>query len=113
MHKATTADSFWAKVDKSGDCWKWTGAHNNMGYGVTGVNGRHIGAHRAAYEFTFGDIPAGLVIDHLCGERACCNPAHMEPVSQRENIRRGSSPVARQMRVINKRKQTQGAQSVG
>lgn len=53
--------------------------------------GRTGSAHRAAYELLVGVIPEGLVIDHLCRHRSCVNPAHMEPVTQGENIRRGEA----------------------
>jgi HNH endonuclease len=53
-------------------------------------------AHRVAYEMWFGPIPDGLVIDHLCRNRACVNPAHMEPVTHRENLLRGTGASARQ-----------------
>lgn len=85
-------DKFWANVDRSDPsvCWEWTGTRSAKGYGVfSGVR-----AHRAAYELLVGPIPAGLTIDHLCRNRACINPAHLEPVTNRENILRGESPSA-------------------
>lgn len=91
---------FWAKVER-GDaaaCWPWTGHRDDNGYGLGngygrfrlgGQNGPRYYAHRLAYELLIGPIPEGLVIDHLCSNRACVNPAHMEPVSIAENVRRG------------------------
>lgn len=89
---------FWSKVEKTENgCWHWRGALRN-GYGVInagGHNGRTLYAHRVAYEALVGQIPAELQLDHLCRNRACCNPAHLEPVTQRENILRGTSVAAR------------------
>lgn len=85
---------FWSKVDysKSGehDCWVWLGKLNNYGYGIVFRNGKELSAHRVSYELMFGEIPAGLVIDHLCRNRACVNPMHMQPVTNSENVSRGS-----------------------
>lgn len=70
-------------------CWEWMGARLPCGYGVIkNPNGTTL-AHRLLFEMLKGPIPAGLVIDHLCRNRACVNPAHMEPVTTLENIRRG------------------------
>lgn len=87
-------------VEKDGPngCWLWRGAKNNHGYGQTIRDGVRIYAHRASYEFHIGSIPEGLTLDHLCRTPACVNPAHLEPVSQEENIRRGSSPPAENAR---------------
>jgi hypothetical protein len=88
---------FWAKVSPCpmSGCWIWTGWHMGKGYGSTRHNGRGIPTHRLAYEALVGPIPHGLQLDHLCRVRCCCNPAHMEPVTQQENIRRGDAGKAR------------------
>ena len=80
-------ERFWAKVDKSGDCWIWQGSKTN-GYGVCSFMGRHTRAHRVSYELLVGPIPEGLHMDHLCCVRDCVNPDHLEPVTQAENNRR-------------------------
>lgn len=70
-------------------CWEWTGARTRNGYGHVKVGGIHWMAHRYAYTVQVGPIPDGLQLDHLCRNRACINPAHLEPVSHGENLRRG------------------------
>ena len=85
---------FWQKVEKSADCWNWIGVKNSGGYGQLQVKGRMVYAHRYAYELLTGPIPSGLTIDHLCRNRACVYPAHMEPVSRGGNVLRGEAPTA-------------------
>lgn len=72
-------------------CWVWLGATNKKGYGhIRGVeNGPLVAVHRAAYELAKGAIPEGLEVDHLCFERACLNPEHLEAIDHAENVRRG------------------------
>ena len=77
----------------AGDCIVWTGTTNNRGYGMIGVADKDVLAHRLAYELARGPIPEGLTLDHLCRNRICVNPAHLEPVTMRENIRRGIKGV--------------------
>ncbi len=80
---------FWDRVEKTERCWLWRGATNGQGYGVIGVDGHQRYAHRLSYELFVGPIPDGLELDHLCRTPACVNPAHLEPVTHQENIRRG------------------------
>ena len=79
-------------------CSIWPGSISSEGYGRYWRDGRQVYAHRAAFEAAFGPIPDGLVIDHLCRNRACVNPEHMEAVSTRETTLRADSPAARAAR---------------
>lgn len=91
-------DRFWTKVqvDWASGCWVWIGHLNDAGYGtLRWWNKPMQRAHRVAYIELVGEIPDGLQLDHLCRNRACCNPAHLEPVTQRENVLRGEGPSAR------------------
>jgi len=105
----TLAQRFWPKVKIGSpqDCWEWQGAKYSNGYGCIGEGGKfgaHLCAHRVAYELTKGAIPEGLVIDHLCRNIICVNPAHLEAVTQKENNRRGvgaSGTNARKQGCIN------------
>lgn len=72
-----------------GDCWIWNGILTPKGYGKLKVDRRWKFAYRYSYELFKGDVPEGLVLDHLCRQPACVNPDHLEPVTNRENILRG------------------------
>lgn len=74
-------------------CWIWTAGLSVGGYAKFSQGQRTVLGHRYAYEHTIGPIPEGLVIDHLCRNRSCVNPAHMEPVTPGENVRRGDLPA--------------------
>lgn len=76
------------------DCWEWNMAQNNKGYGSIRWNHQTKVAHRAVYELLVGDIPEGLTLDHLCLNKKCVNPNHLEPVANRENNARGNSRSA-------------------
>lgn len=90
-------DRFFSKVRMTDGCWVWTAGRstNQFGHGVFSV-GRGVskGAHRFMYEQVVGPIPEGCVLDHLCRNTSCVRPDHLEPVPQRVNLHRGTSPVA-------------------
>lgn len=77
-------------VDRTDGCWIWTGHVGKRGYGtVMGERRKPLLAHRVMYEKYVGPIPDGLQLDHLCRNRKCVNPKHLEPVTTQENTRRG------------------------
>lgn len=80
---------FWSKVEKTNNCWVWKGYKTNDDYGRFMINGKIIYAHRFAYELLRGNIPQGLILDHLCRNPACVNPSHLEIVTHKQNILRG------------------------
>ena len=84
------------RIDTSG-CWVWIGAIRSDGYGVLRHNGKTVRAHRFLYEQIRGAIPAGLDLDHLCRNRACCNPYHLEAVDRATNLRRGETITAKNL----------------
>ena len=69
-------------------CWNWIGAVNRKGYGSAQVRGVKHNAHRAVYLESGLQIPVGYHLDHICRNKLCVNPAHMEPVTLQENVRR-------------------------
>jgi len=75
-------------------CYEWRGVKNSDGYGHLNVDGRYERTHRAAYKLLVGPIPDGLQLDHLCRNRACWNPQHLEPVTSRENTMRSNQSLA-------------------
>ncbi len=88
-------ERFWSKVDKREDgCWVWIAGTFPTGYGRFFVGGVRRRAHRIAYEALVGPVPDGLELDHLCRVRNCVNPAHLEPVTHAENMRRGCQATA-------------------
>ena len=83
-----------ATPEPNSGCWLWDRAISQTGYGNICVDGKYRGAHRVVYEALVGPIPEGLHLDHRCRVRACVNPNHLEPVSQRENSLRGVGAAA-------------------
>jgi hypothetical protein len=84
-------------------CVIWTGSLDIGGYGQIGVGSKRDRTntkrkvHRLLYELTVGPVPAGLDLDHLCRNRACCRPDHLEPVTRRENLARGTGLIGQQL----------------
>ena len=76
------------RLDITTGCHVWEGATTDRGYGSFYVDGRRIGAHRFSFEREHGVIPYGLTIDHLCFNKRCVNPEHMEAVTNEENLAR-------------------------
>ena len=87
------SERFWKYVEKTNSCWLWNGFVSQRGYGSYSCkrNGerRSYKAHRLAYEMCVGPIPSGRALDHLCRNRKCVRPDHLEPVTWRENTLRG------------------------
>lgn len=73
--------------DKNG-CWNWTAFINKGGYSIIMIQGKPRRGHRISYEEFIGEIPHKLDLDHLCRNRKCINPKHLEPVTRKENLRR-------------------------
>lgn len=78
----------------AGVCWEWQAAVDPNGYGRFSISGRMLGAHRVAYILLVGPIADDLDLDHLCRNRRCVRPSHLEPVTRRENLLRGETLVA-------------------
>lgn len=106
-------ERFWQKVDKNGPaptcrpelgpCWLWLAALNGGGYGQFWIDGqirRYV--HRISWELEHGPSPEGMDLDHRCRVRRCVNPAHLEPVTHAENVRRGDSPAMSRARQLAK-----------
>ena len=84
-------ERFWPKVLVMENCWEWIGVLNP--YAGIRIGGKMRKAHRVSYEHFKGSIPEGLELDHLCRNVRCVNPDHLEPVTHRENVRRGARVI--------------------
>lgn len=76
-------------TDPINGCWTWTGPVATNGYARVDHQGRNWALHRLIYTLTVSPVPHHLVLDHLCHNRICCNPRHLEPVTNQENVWRG------------------------
>ena len=84
---------FWSKVEKDpGGCWNWTASKYRNGYGSFWDGTRGVKAHRFSWEQINGVVHEGFELDHLCRNKECVNPQHLEAVTHRENIMRGDGP---------------------
>ena len=93
--RKSTHELFWSKValpDANG-CMVWTASLKSNGYGQFHIEGKNLYAHRVAYLWLVGPIPDGLQLDHLCRNRKCVAPDHLEAVTQQENLRRGDAGI--------------------
>ena len=98
----TALDRFWSQVDVGNSpagCWRWLGNMTSHGYARMVYDRREIRVSRLIYEATFGALPGGHHIDHLCRTRWCVNPLHLEAVLPGENVRRGLLPVINRWRI--------------
>lgn len=100
IHPDSLIERFWIKVSRGSesDCWEWRAARSRSGYGLFRVGGAGtspVNAYLVAYEIMVGAIPDGAFLDHLCRNRLCVNPSHLEPVTPRVNTLRGVGPTAR------------------
>lgn len=98
MSRPTFEERLWSRITIADGCWEWTHS-KQRGYGWIGKgNGRHVFAHRVVYELFRGPVPAGKQLDHLCRNRACVNPEHLDVVTARVNVLRGDGLPARNAR---------------
>lgn len=74
-------------------CWEWAGTIN-FGYGIVRHESKNCRVHILMYEMFVGSVPEGMQLDHLCRNRKCCRPDHLEPVTSKENVRRGLLALA-------------------
>lgn len=93
MFTKETLEQIYSIPEPNTGCWLWLGSIKPEGYGRYNDHGKFLYAHRISYELFRGKIPAGLTLDHLCRNRACINPNHLEAVTLTENKRRGFSPA--------------------
>jgi len=85
----TLLERFSDSVQRTDSCWLWTGSCDKDGYGRFKINSRYVRAGRFAYQMAHGSIPDGAQLDHLCRNKPCVKPDHLEPVSNKVNQQRG------------------------
>ena len=88
------ADGFWSLCEWNGDCYEWQATQTKKGYGVITLKGRQWKAHRVAKALSGEFVPHWLVIDHLCRNTSCVNPAHLRVCTNAVNVLAGESPIA-------------------
>ena len=100
MRNITLEDRFWAKVQKTETCWIWQGCWSKQtGYGKVQINHKPKLVHVLSFEWAKGILPEGTEIDHLCRNRRCVNPEHLEAVNHRDNVLRGINACASNAKV--------------
>ena len=97
--RKSTWEDIEIRIDKSNatfwsGCWIWTGGLDKHGYGVVTYQGKYYSLHRLMYEHYVGKIPDNLELDHWCKNPLCCRPGHLEPVTHKENVLRGTGLAA-------------------
>lgn len=80
-----TEERFWSKIDKTGDCWRWTASCDSEGYGLFRYGKKLVKAHRLSFEWANGEIPEGMQVDHRCHTRNCVRPEHLRLVTHAQN----------------------------
>jgi hypothetical protein len=103
MKNKQPGTAFWERfkshIEFTPYCWLWKGSKNWGGYGQVNMGGKNVrSVHKVAYELFHGSVPEGLQLDHLCRVRHCVNPAHLDAVTQRDNLLRGDGPTAKNAR---------------
>ena len=88
-------DRILARIEREGECWIFAGSKHPQGYGQVHNPGGSRLVHVIVYQRMIGPVPEDMELDHLCRREACCNPAHLEPVTHGENVRRGRSDGGR------------------
>jgi hypothetical protein len=91
-------ERFWSKVDKTEECWNWSGCLLESGYGQFSVKGKIVYAHRFSLEINGVRLIDGMVCDHICRNRKCVNPNHIRQITSRENVLIGEGPSANNSR---------------